>query len=162
MTGRGLLTLEQARLVTRQLSPDALADFDGDTGDAAKLTVYVSRQERITGEQAYYTICDLLYQHGFAGAIVLLGVDGTVHGERYPALFFGLNINVPVIIITTGSTAQVSTAATELAAVVPNPLLTVERARLCKRDGELFPRPQQLARFRYRRRADEPARADDQ
>jgi PII-like signaling protein len=31
-----------------------------------------------------------------------------------------------------------------LAAVVPNPLLTVERVRLCKRDGELFARPQQL------------------
>jgi len=48
------------------------------------------------------------------------------------------------MIVAVGSTAQVSSAATELAAVVPNPLLTVERVRLCKRDGELFARPPQL------------------
>ena len=144
MTGRGLVTLERARLVTRQLGTDALADFDGRNGDAAKLTVYVGRQERIAGRGAYYAICNLLYRHGFAGAIVLLGVDGTAHGERCRAHFFGRNVNVPVMIIAIGSTAQVSTAATELAAVAPNPLLTVERVRLCKRDGELFARPRQL------------------
>jgi PII-like signaling protein len=144
MTGRGLLTLERARLVTRQRGTDALRDFDGHKGDAAKLTVYVGRQERIAGKLAHYAICDLLYRHEFAGAIVLLGVDGTAHGERCRAHFFGRNINVPVMIIAIGSTAQVSAAATELAAVVPNPLLTVERVRLCKRDGELFGRPQQL------------------
>jgi len=59
-------------------------------------------------------------------------------------IFFGRNVNVPVMIIAIGTTVQVSTAATELAAVIPNPLLTVERVRLCKRDGELFARPQQL------------------
>lgn len=32
----------------------------------------------------------------------------------------------------------------ELTAALPNPLLTIERVRLCKRDGELFARPQQL------------------
>jgi PII-like signaling protein len=144
MTGRGLVTLERARLVTRQVGAVALADFDGHNGDAAKLTVYVGRQERVTGKQAHYAICDLLYQLGFAGAIVLLGVDGTAHGERCRAHFFSRNVNVPLMIIAIGSTAQVSTAATELSAVVPNPLLTVERVRLCKRDGELFARPQQL------------------
>jgi PII-like signaling protein len=144
MTDRGLLTLERARLVTRQRGTDALSDFDGHKGDAAKLTVYVGRQERVAGKLAYYAICDLLHRHGFAGAIALLGVDGTAHGERYRAHFFGRNVNVPLMIIAVGSTEQVSAAATELDAVVPNPLLTVERVRLCKRDGELFGRPQQL------------------
>ncbi|HUH67668.1 MAG TPA: DUF190 domain-containing protein [Mycobacterium sp.] len=144
MTGRGLLTLERARLVTRQLGTGALRDVDDHNGDAAKLTVYVGRQERLAGKLAYYAICDLLYQYGFAGAIVLLGVDGTAHGERCRAHFFGRNVNVPLMIIAIGSAAQVSVAATELAAAVPSPLLTVERVRLCKRDGELFARPQQL------------------
>ena len=144
MTGRGLVTLERARLVTRQLGTDALRDFDSHNGDAAKLTVYVGRQERVAGKSAQYAICDLLYRHGFAGAIVLLGVDGTAHGERYRARFFGRNVNVPLMIIAIGSTEQVSAAATELAAEVPNPLLTVERVRLCKRDGDLFARPQEL------------------
>ena len=142
MTGRGLVTLERARLVTREVGTDELSvDHNG---DAAKLTVYVGRQERIGGKPAYYAICDLLYRRGFAGAIVLLGVDGTAHGERCRAHFFGRNVNVPMMIIGIGSGNQVSTAARELAALMPNPLLTVERVRLCKRDGELFARPQRL------------------
>jgi PII-like signaling protein len=148
MTGSGLVTLERARLVTRQLGTGALDDFGdyngGQSGDGAKLTVYVGRQERVGGKLAYYAICDLLYQHGFAGATVLLGVDGTTHGERRRARFFARNVNVPLMIIAVGSTAQVRSAATELAAVVPNPLLTAERVRICKRDGELFARPQEL------------------
>lgn len=144
MTDRGLVTLERARLVTRQTGTGAFDSLDSHNGDAAKLTIYVGRQERVAGKVAHLAICELLHQHGFAGAIVLLGVDGTAHGERYRARFFGRNVNVPVMIIAVGSTAQVSSAATELAAVVPNPLLTVERVRLCKRDGELFARPPQL------------------
>lgn len=144
MTSRGLLTLERARLVTPPADAATLGDFDHYNGDAAKLTVYVGRQERIAGKLAQYEICDLLYRHGFAGAIVLLGVDGTAHGERRRARFFGRNVNVPLMIIAIGSTQQVSAAATELAARVPNPLLTVERVRICKRDGQLFGRPQPL------------------
>ena len=144
MTSSGLVTLERARLVTSQLGTDALRDLDGHNGDSAKLTVYVGRQERVAGKLAQYAICDLLYRHGFAGAIVLLGVDGTTHGVRQRARFFGRNVNVPLMIIAIGTTGQVSAAATELAAVVPNPLLTVERVRMCKRDGELFARPQEL------------------
>ena len=119
MTGRGLLTLERARLVTPQRG--ALDDVGSHNGDAAKLTVYVGRQERIAGKAAYYAVCELLHQHGFAGAIVLLGVDGTAHGERYRARFFGRNVNVPMMIIAIGSTAQVSAAATELAAADAQP-----------------------------------------
>jgi len=149
MTGSGLVTLERARLVTRQLGGTAsLGDFDGynggQSGDGAKITVYVGRQEHVGGKLAYIAICDLLHRHGFAGAIVLLGVDGTAHGERCRARFFARNVNVPLMIIATGSVAQVRCAATELAELVPNPLLTVERVRICKRDGELFARPQEL------------------
>ena len=148
MTDRGLLTLERARLVTRERGIDVLRDLQGPNGghngDAAKLTVYVGRQERVAGRLAYHAICDWLYRHEFAGAITLLGVDGTAHGERYRAHFFGRNVNVPLMIIAIGSTEQVCAAASELDAVVPNPLLTIERVRLCKRDGELFARPQQL------------------
>ncbi|BBY21872.1 DUF190 domain-containing protein [Mycobacterium stomatepiae] len=144
LTGRGLLTLERARLVTRQRGTGALGDFDTHNGDAAKLTVYVGRQERVAGKAAYYAVCELLYRHGFAGAIAFLGVDGTAHGQRRRAHFFGRNVNVPMMIIGIGSTEQVSAAATELADVLAEPLLTVERVRLCKRDGEMFARPQQL------------------
>jgi PII-like signaling protein len=138
MTGRGLVTLERARLVG---GGDA---FETGGDDAVKLTVYVGRQERIAGLPAYRAVCDLLYRRGFSGGAVFLGVDGTAHGERYRATFFSRNVNVPLMIIAVGTAAQVSAVVADLSAVVPNPLLTVERVRLCKRGGELFARPHRL------------------
>jgi PII-like signaling protein len=138
MTGHGLVTLERARLVR---GDDVL---DVGNGDAVKLTVYVGRQERIGGLPAYRAVCDLLYRRGFSGGAVILGVDGTAHGERYRAQFFSRNVNVPLMIISIGTAAQVSAAVAELSAAAPNPLMTVERVRLCKRGGELFARPHRL------------------
>jgi PII-like signaling protein len=144
MTGTGLVTVERARLITRDHGAETLSSIDDSTGDAAKLTIYIGRLERIGGKLAPYAVCELLYSHGFAGATVLLGVDGTAHGERRRARFFGRNVNVPLMIIALGSAPNVSAAATELASVLPNPLLTIERVRICKRDGELLARPQEL------------------
>jgi PII-like signaling protein len=117
-----------------------------DTGadDAVKLTVYVGRQERIGGLPAYRAVCDLLHRLEFSGGAVFLGVDGTAHGERYRAHFFSRNVNVPLMIISIGTAAQVSAAVAELSAAAPNPLLTVERVRLCKQGGELLARPHRL------------------
>jgi PII-like signaling protein len=151
MINDGMVTLERARLVGRQLGPPALDDAD--RWDAAKLTVYVGRQERVAGTRAPYGVCELLHRHGFAGASVFLGVDGTAHGVRYRAKFFGRNVNVPLMIIAVGTTAQVSAAAAELSTALRNPLLTVERVRMCKRDGELFARPQELPQTDDRGRA---------
>ncbi|MGH3596218.1 MAG: DUF190 domain-containing protein, partial [Mycobacterium sp.] len=138
MTGRGLVTLERAQLARGAVG------VDPGTPDACKLTVYVGRQERVAGLPAYRAVCELLYRHGFAGAAVFLGVDGTAHGERYRAHFFSRNVNVPLMIISIGTAAQVSAAVADLSTAVPNPLLTAERVRLCKRDGELFTRPHRL------------------
>jgi PII-like signaling protein len=138
MTARGLVTLERARLPGDDITTEA------DRRDASKLTVYIGRQERIEGVAAYRAICDLLYQNGFAGATVLLGVDGTARGQRFRARFFSRNVNVPVMIIAIGTATQVATAIAELSAVIPNSLLTVERVRLCKRDGASLARPHRL------------------
>src|SRR6201995_3405467 len=108
MTGHGLVTLERARLV----GGGDLLDVGAD--DAVKLTVYVGRQERIGGLPAYRAVCDLLYRQGFSGGAVFLGVDGTVRGERYRAAFFSRNVNVPLMIISIGTPAQVLAAVTEL------------------------------------------------
>ncbi len=137
MTGRGLVTLERARLVGG-------ADAGVGTDDTVKLTVYVGRQERIGGLPAPRAVCELLHRQGFSGGAVFLGVDGTAHGERYRATFFSRNVNVPLMVIAVGSAAQGSAAVAELSALAPRALLTVERVRLCKRGGELFDRPHQL------------------
>ena len=142
MTARGLVTLERARLANGGVDLAALGDSY--EGNGVKLTVYVGRQERAAGMPAYRTVCELLYRRGFAGAAVFLGVDGTAHGDRYRARFFSRNVNVPLMIISIGTAAQVSAAVAELTAALPNPLVTVERVRICKRDGELFTRPQRL------------------
>ncbi|OSC43268.1 DUF190 domain-containing protein [Mycobacterium decipiens] len=144
ITDRGLVTLERARFLTRHSGAETVGSIDSRTGDAAKLTVYAGRQVRVTGAPAHYAICELLHRRGFAGATVLLGVDGTAYGRRCRARFFARNVDVPLMIIAIGTPAQVADAARELATQLPNPLLTVERVRLCKREGDLLARPQQL------------------
>lgn len=144
MTGRGMVTLERAQLARGDVGVAALNDARRDHSDAMKLTVYVGRQDRMTGKPAHRAICDLLHRRGFSGATVLLGVDGTAHGHRCRARFFSRNVNVPVMIIAVGTDAQVRAAVAEISAATSDPLLTVERVRVCKRDGELFAPPHRL------------------
>ena len=99
MTTRGLVTLERARLL---VGPDASA-----RPDTVKLTVYVGRQDRVSGQPAHHAVCEVLHSHGFAGASVFLGVDGTKHGQRQRARFFSRNVDIPVMIIAVGTGAQV-------------------------------------------------------
>ena len=137
----GLITLERARLLTGSAGPVALAE---QVHDATKLTVYVGRQERAAGVPAFVAICDLLHRRGIAGATALLGVDGTVHGVRRRARFFGRNADVPMMIVAIGSGARIAAVLSEIEALLTRPLLTLERVRVCKRDGELLARPTPL------------------
>ena len=75
---------------------------------------------------------------------MFLGVDGTVRGQRRRARFVNRNIGVPVMIIAVGTGGQVIDALPELETLLREPLFTVERAQLCKRDGELLARPPAL------------------
>ncbi len=134
----GLVTLERARLLTGDLettAPAAAAD------EETKLTVYVGRQERVYRVPAFMAVCDLLHRRGIAGATALLGVDGTAHGERERAAFFSRNAGTPMMVIAVGSAAQINRVLPELGGLLRQPLLTLERVRICKRDGELLCRP---------------------
>jgi PII-like signaling protein len=86
----------------------------------------------------------MLYRHGFAGAAVFLGVDGTKNGTRRRASFFSRNVDVPVMIIAIGAGDQAAEAIPELEAMLRQPLLTLERVQLCKRDGQRIARPASL------------------
>ena len=133
MMSRGLVTLERAHLGGSASPPDA-----------AKLTIYVGRQDRADGRPAYRAVCEVLHRLGFAGASVFLGVDGTARGERKRAAFFSRNVGVPVMIIAVGTGRQVADALPELETLLRQPLFTIERAQLCKRDGELLAAPTAL------------------
>ncbi len=138
---RGLVTLERARILTGEILPAALAE---DLHETTKLTIYVGRDEQIYGVPAFVAVCDLLRRRDVAGATVLLGVDGTAHGARERARFFGRNVNVPLMIVAVGSEPSISRVLPELGALLRRPLLTLERVRVCKRDGELLARPDAL------------------
>jgi PII-like signaling protein len=140
LTGTGLVTLERARLLRDDIKP-------GDTGGGAlcegaheetKLTIYLGRQERVYRVPAFVAVCDLLRRRGVAGATALLGVDGTAHGQRERASFFSRNAGTPVMVIAVGSGERIGRVLPELGGLLRRPLLTLERVRICKRDGELL------------------------
>ncbi|HWS91622.1 MAG TPA: DUF190 domain-containing protein [Mycobacterium sp.] len=138
---RGLVTLERARLLREEIGPLQLAD---ELHEAVKLTIYVGRKERVYGVPAYIAICDLMYRRRLAGASVFLGVDGTAHGQRQRARFFDRNTDVPMMIIAVGSGELIGRVLPELGGLLRRPLITLERVRVCKRDGELLERPHAL------------------
>ncbi len=138
---RGLLTLERARLLRDEIGPITLPE---ELHEATKLTIYVGRQERVYRMPAFQAVCDLLHRRGIDGATVLLGVDGTSHGHRERARFFHQNADVPVMIIAVGSGDRITQVLPELGGLLRRPLITLERVRVCKRDGELFERPHAL------------------
>jgi PII-like signaling protein len=138
---RGLLTLERARLLRDDIGPLVLPD---DLHEAVKLTIYVGRKEPAYGVPAYIALCDLLYRRKVAGASVLMGVDGTAHGQRKRAAFFGRNPDVPMMVIAVGSGELIGRVLPELGGLLRRPMITLERVRVCKRDGELLERPHAL------------------
>ena len=138
----GLVTLERARMLTGEVGVVALPE---ELHEATKLTIYVGRQEQIAGAPAYIAVCELLHRRGITGATVLLGVDGTAHGVRQRARFFGRNAEVPVMIIAVGAGEQIARVLPELGALLRRPLLTLERVRVCKRDGRLLSPPASIA-----------------
>lgn len=138
MRKRALITLERAQLLDGGAAPVELPEQLDET---TKLTIYLGRKERIHGAPAYIALCDLLYRRGLQGASVFLGVDGTAHGRRERARFFGGNADVPVMVIAVGDGERVTGLLPELHALLRRPLMTVERVRVCKRDGELVQRP---------------------
>ena len=132
------MTLERARLVSGDVGAAALP------GEATKLTVYLGRQERADGRPAFLAVVDLLHRSGVDGATVLLGVDGTAHGERRRARFFARNADVPLMVISVGDGDPMRGVVAELGRLLEHPLLTLERVRVCKRDGRRLAAPQEL------------------
>jgi PII-like signaling protein len=137
----GLVTLERARLLTGVTGP---AWQPEDRDEATKLTIYLGRQERIGRVPAFMAVCNLLHRRGIDGATALLGVDGTAYGRRERAAFFSRNAEVPMMVIAVGSGTGIGGVLPELGALLPRPLLTLERVRICKRDGKLLAAPAAL------------------
>jgi PII-like signaling protein len=146
ITGTGLVTLERARLLRDDIEAgdiEAVTPYYGGDEDT-KLTIYLGRQERAYRMPAFMAVCDLLHRRGIAGATALLGVDGTVHGSRERAAFFSRNAGTPMMVIAVGAGGRILRVLPELGGLLDRPLLTLERVRICKRDGELLATPAAL------------------
>jgi PII-like signaling protein len=137
VSGDGLITLERARMADAAVVATA--------GEQAKLTVHLGRGERAGGRPAHIAVVDVLHRHGVAGATVLLGVDGTTRGERRRARFFAANTHVPLMVIAVGAGERIAAALPELRALLAEPLMTLERVRVCKRDGRRLAAPEPVA-----------------
>jgi PII-like signaling protein len=137
----GLVTLERARMLTGRRDQ---SDLDAERDDAVKLTIYLGRYERANGRLAYEAIVKLLQRRGVAGATVLLGLDGTVHGRRRRARFLAANTHVPMMVIGVGDGQRIAELLPEVMEMLVNPVVTLERVRVCKRDGQKLAEPQPL------------------
>lgn len=137
ISGDGLITLERARLLS-----GATVDTEiSSNRDAAKLTVYLGRQERVGSRPAHIAVVECLHRHGVAGASVLLGLDGTAHGARQRAGLFARNTQVPLMVQSVGESTSIASALGEIAGMLNDPAMTLERVRVCKRDGVLLAEP---------------------
>lgn len=101
LAGHGLISLERAQLATG--SDIARLELPRDPERAIKLTVYGGRSVRSGGQAGYVAAVDRLRARRAAGASVLLGVDGTLHGTRRRARFFARNAGVPLMLLTGGT-----------------------------------------------------------
>jgi PII-like signaling protein len=63
------------------------------------------------------------------------------HGARHRARFLSRNEDVPVMIVSVGSGEQIAGVLPGIGALLARPLLTLERVRLCKRDGTRLAEP---------------------
>lgn len=131
----GLVTLERCRLPSLD-SPIGMVVLPEDLREATKLTIYCGRVERVDGRPLAGVLVDGLRRAGVAGATVLLGVDGSLHGLRQRARFFSRNAGVPSMIIAVGTGDTISRALDQIVALLDRPLFTLESVRVLKRDGE--------------------------
>jgi PII-like signaling protein len=141
---RGLITLERAQLLEPGAETAVPAPMLGE-GDDLKLTIELGHGERVGSRTAFVAVCELLHAREVAGASVVLAVDGLRDGQRTRARFFSRNANVPVSIVAVGSRAQIADVAPEAGRLAQGARMTLERVRICKRDGELLARPHELA-----------------
>jgi len=138
LTRPGLVTTQRTRLLAGEIDPVWLGE---DPGEATRLTIYFSRQDRVYQVPAFEAACELLHRRGVAGATVLCGTDGTTRGRRQHAQFFQRDADVPVMVIAVGSGDRIGLVLPELGAMSRHPLMTIEKVLLCKRGGQLISRP---------------------
>jgi PII-like signaling protein len=126
----GLVTVERARTAA-----NGLADGLEGIGEEVKLTLYLGRGATLARRPAYEVALEVLHDVGVAGGTVLVGVDGTIDGERERARFFSRNDQTPLMVISVGSRESIREAAATMSGLDLRHAITLERVTVLKRDG---------------------------
>jgi PII-like signaling protein len=136
-----LVTIERARLLSGEIEPVRLGE---EPGDATRLTVYCRQRDRAYQIPAFEAACELLYRRRVAGATVLSGVDGAdpAHARPQHGQFLRRDADVPLMVVAVGAGDRIAMLLPELGAMFRRPLMTIEKVRLCKRDGQFVSRPE--------------------
>lgn len=130
----GLVTLERARLLDVGDGSEGLEDL----GDTVKLTAYLERGSCAGGRPAHEMAVRVMREAGVEGATVMLGVDGTLRGRRRRARFLSLNAEAPLAVVAVGALEPMRRALVGLRRLPAPVVITAERARVLKRDGEVL------------------------
>jgi PII-like signaling protein len=138
MSGSALVTLERARLLSEEIDPVGLWDR---AGEATRMTVYFSRQDRIYQVPVFEVICELLHRRGMDGATVLAGIGSTFRGRRQRPHPAGRGDGPPMMVIAVGSGEGLGLVLPEIGNLLRHPLITLEHVRVCKHDGRLITPP---------------------
>jgi PII-like signaling protein len=97
-------------------------------GDEVRVTIWGPR----TGPRSpHMSAVDALHRHGAEAAMVLLGVDGVLDGERRRARFVASNHEVPALTVAVGEWGRIEAALAEVNGAAP--LVTVEAVELSSR-----------------------------
>jgi len=139
LQGRGMITVERCRPMSAAIA-DPADDWEW------KLSVFLGR-----GPAGYVDVVRTLHEHGIAGASALLGVDGVVAGTRHRAGMLSRNRQVPSLVLAVGDQQRMVAAREDLSRIVRGVELTVERVRVCRRDGVELSEPDQPGDTRWRR-----------
>ena len=132
-----LVTIERARLLSGEIEPVRLGEGPG---DATRLTVYCRQRDRAYQIPAFEAACELLYRRRIAGATVLSGVD-PAHARPQHGQFLRRDADALVMVVAVGAGDRIAMLLPELGAMFRRPLMTIEKVRLCKRDGLFVSRP---------------------
>jgi PII-like signaling protein len=113
-------------------APDGGSASEGSASpeDEVRVTIWGPR----TGPRSpHMSAVDAFHCHGAEAAMVLLGVDGVLDGERRRARFVAANQGVPAMTVAVGEWGRIEAALAEVDGAAP--LVTVERVELFRRIG---------------------------
>jgi PII-like signaling protein len=127
----GLLALNQVTIPgSVRSSPRIARESANAPGDEVRVTIWGPR----TGPRSpHMSAVDAFHRHGAKAAMVLLGVDGVLDGERRRARFVASNHDVPALTVAVGEWGRIEAALAELDGTAP--LVTVEAVELSGRIG---------------------------